>query len=243
MKTRQNMEPERIENNVKKLLEGREIQPSAAGWGKLEERLEQGRKKPTYLLWITAVAAVAALFFVLGTFFDSPFTSEAPQVVEENPAPPVLQEKTSEPKVIQIAASEENEKLEEEEKPSAERPVKNAIFEAPVASVSEAENEVASGNFSEATEEKKPLKEIHSDEDNLEVAVNENRAAVSDNEVEALLLLATAELKADTIFTVNSKDLLYQVEYELEQSFRQKVFEVVKEGISRAKTAVANRDF
>ncbi|MGI0106793.1 hypothetical protein [Salinimicrobium sp. WS361] len=237
------MEPEKFENKIKKVLREREIQPSAAGWEKLEQRLEQGRKKPTYLLWITAVAAVAALFFVLGTFFDSPFTSEEPQVVEENPAPPVLQEKTSEPEVIHIAASEENEKVEEEEKPSAERPVKNAIFEAPVARVSEAENLVASGSFSEATEEKKPLKEIQSAEVYGEIAVNENRAAVSDNEVEALLLLATAELKSDTTFTVNSKDLLYQVEYELEQSFRQKVFEMVKEGISRAKTAVANRDF
>jgi len=237
------MEPERFENNVKKLLEGREIQPSAAGWEKLEQRLERKEKKRPVFLWIASAAAIAIVFFVLGSFFNAPITSEERQVVEENPAPPVLQEKTSEPEVIQIAASEENKKVKEEEKTSAERPVKNAIFEPPAARVSEAENLVASGSFSEATEEKKPLKEIQSAEDNVEVAVNENRAAVSDNEVEALLLLATAELKADTIFTVNSKDLLYQVEYELEQSFRQKVFEVVKEGISRAKTAVANRDF
>ncbi|UZH56114.1 hypothetical protein JRG66_04405 [Salinimicrobium tongyeongense] len=237
------MEPERFEKNLKKLLDGREIRPSASGWEKLEQRLEHKKKKRPYLLWISAVAAVATFFFVVETYFNTPFTSEEPQLVEEKPAPPVLEEKTLEPEMIQIAAAEENEKAEEEEKASEETPVKNAIFEAPVAMVSEAESEVASGNFSEVTEEKKPLKEIYPAEANVEVAVNENRAAVSDNEVEALLLLATAELKADTVFTVNSKDLLYQVEYELEQSFRQKVFEVVKEGISRAKTAVANRDF
>jgi hypothetical protein len=237
------MEPERFENNVKKVLEEREIKPSAASWYRLEKRLEKKKKKRPYLLWFTSAAAIAAIFFVLGSYFNAPVALKEPQLVEEPSREINLENKKSQPQVIELAASEEIEKEGEQEKSSAERPVKNAIFEAPVAKVSKAENLVAAGNFSEVTEVVKLNTQNQPTENIGEVAIHENSSKVSDNEVEALLLLATAELKYDTTFTVNSKDLLYQVEYELEQSFRQKVFEVVKEGISRAKTAVANRDF
>ena len=72
-------------------------------------------------------------------------------------------------------------------------------------------------------------------------------ANVTDAEIEALLLLAEAELEEEpgqyASQTINPDDLLNEVEYELEQSFRDKVFEVIKDGFSKAKTAVANRDF
>ncbi|WP_029037198.1 hypothetical protein [Salinimicrobium xinjiangense] len=236
------MEPEKFENNVKKVLREREIQPSAAGWNKLEQRLEKKREKRPYFAWIASAAAIAAIFFVLGTFFDAPIASEEPQLVEQEPAQPVLEEKNAEPEVIQIAASEEKEELKEEKKPSAERSVKNAIFETPVPEASEAEEQIAAQILSEAPAVKEPEENLHLAEHQPEFA-SQDSAYNSDLEVEALLLLATAELKPDSNFTVNSGDLLHQVEYELDQSFRQKVFEVVKEGFSKAKTAVANRDF
>jgi hypothetical protein len=142
--------------------------------------------------------------------------------------------------VIQIAASEE-EKPEVEEKPSAEKGVKNIIFEAPVKRSSEAETAVAVEDPSEEIQE--PLENIEViSQSEIAIAHEDTKMENVDLEVEALLLLATAELKADSIYTVNSGDLLHQVEYELDQSFREKVFEVVKDGLKKAKTAVATRD-
>ena len=235
------MEPEKFENNVKKVLGEREIQPSAASWEKLEQRLKPGREKRPYLLWMTSAAAIAAIFFVLGSYFNSPVASEEPQLVEQAPEEPVLEEKTSEPEVIQVAASEEEETSEVEEKPSAERDVKNVIFEAPVKRSSEAETAIAVENVSEVIQEPSENIEIISQPETA-IAQEDTAPENTDLEVEALLLLATAELKADSTYTVNSGNLLHQVEYELDQSFREKVFEVVKDGLKKAKTAVATRD-
>lgn len=241
------MESEKFENKVKSLLEEREIKPSSQGWDRLEQRLEKKKKvtKP-YLLWIGSAAAVAVIFFTLGTYFNAPIASEGSQVVEQTSEEPVLEEKRKEPEVVQLAASEDEEEIEKPEtrkKPSAEKPSKNAIFDTPVKSASEEESMLASEVTSEATEAVKPESELLLAENNPGMSEPDPSLEVSDIEVEALLLLATAELKPDPGYTVDSRDLLHEVEYELDQSFRQKVFEVVKEGFSKAKTAVANRDF
>ena len=236
------MEPEKFENNIKKVLGEREIKPSAAGWGKLEQRLEQNRKKRPYLLWMTSAVAIAAIFFVLGSYFNSLIPSEEPQIVQEAVQEPVLQEKQDEPEMIEVAVSEEEEEIKEEKKPSAERGVKNAIFEPPVSETSSEETAIAQEITSEATNEQSSAEQQLIAQAEIPQEEPQDVPRNTDYEVEALLLLATAELKADSTYTVNADNLLHQVEYELDQSFREKVFEVVKDGLKKAKTAVATRD-
>lgn len=238
------MAPEKFENNVKKVLQEREIAPTAEAWDRLEQRLEQkkGASKP-YFWWVSAAAAIAVVFFLLGSYFNTNIPSETPQIVEETPEMPILEEKTTEPEVLQVAAQEVEEIQEET---SAETPVKNDIFEPPVSEAPEEEILIASQDASgaiETTEENIPLNELLVEDIKTEIAVQDFSSEVSDSEIEALLLLATAELKADRAPAVSADHLLHEVEYELEQSFRQKVFEVVKENLLKAKTAVANRDF
>ncbi|MCC8360096.1 hypothetical protein [Salinimicrobium sediminilitoris] len=241
------MGSEKFENKIKTLLEEREIEPSSQSWGRLEQRLEKKKKlRKPYLLWISSAAAVAVIFFTLGTYFNAPVASEGSQVVEQTSEEPFLEGKTQEPEVIQLATSEGKEEQkdpETEKKSSAKKPSKNVIFEPPVGDASEEESLLASEISSEAIEVVKPENELLLAENKEIISEPQIPSEVSDTEVEALLLLASAELKSDPVFTVNSGDLLHQVEYELDQSFREKVFEVVKEGLSRAKTAVANRDF
>lgn len=236
------MESEKFENNVKKLLGEREIQPSANSWEKLEGRLEKKQEKRPYLLWMTSAAAIAAIFFVLGTYFNAPIASEEPQLVEQTPEEPILKEKTSEPEVIQLAASEEKEQQKEEKQPSAERGVKKVIFEAPLRESLKGETEVAAEVSSEVEAGSVIENKEAFSQPTTATAQNQGASKNVDLEVEALLLLATAELKPDVNYQVNSNDLLDQVEYELDQSFRQKVFEVVKDGIKKAKSAVATHD-
>lgn len=238
------MEPKKFENDIKKVLQKREIKPSAEAWEQLEQRLqrEKGTAK-THFWWVSGVAATAIVFFLLGSYFTSPITSETPQIVKETPETQVLQDKTAEPEVLPVATSEEEEIQEET---SVETTSKNAIFEAPVSEASKEEIAVASQDPSEeiiAIEEEASVERISLNDIKTDIAAQNFSTEVSDHEIEALLLLATAELEANPAYTVSADDLLHEVEFELDRSFRQKVFEVVKDKLLKAKTAVANRDF
>jgi hypothetical protein len=73
-----------------------------------------------------------------------------------------------------------------------------------------------------------------------------NESSVSDEEIDSLLKQAQREILKQQIYdettrTVNADNLLQDVEMELEQSFRDKVFEALKSSYSSVKTAVAER--
>ena len=70
---------------------------------------------------------------------------------------------------------------------------------------------------------------------------------VTDREVDSLLKVASKELLKDKLAkessrTVDAKLLLEDVEDEMGQSFRTKVYEVLKDGYKTVKTAVAQRN-
>uniref|UniRef100_UPI003F6D9CD9 hypothetical protein n=1 Tax=Winogradskyella sp. TaxID=1883156 RepID=UPI003F6D9CD9 len=73
------------------------------------------------------------------------------------------------------------------------------------------------------------------------------KTSVIDKEVDSLLKLASKELFKDqiqneTTKTVDANALLMSVEDEMGQSFRSKVFEVLKDSYETVKTAVAERN-
>lgn len=81
------------------------------------------------------------------------------------------------------------------------------------------------------------------------IAIKENQSGkVSDAEVNVLLAEAASQItrrrtieKADG--RIDATALLWDVEMEMEHSFREKVFEVLKESYLKAKSAVANRNY
>lgn len=244
------MEPVNFEEQAKKQLQKREITPSAGSWEKLEQRLgTQQEQKKFNFWWIGAVAAVAVVFFFLGTFFGGdPVTQQTPVVVE-TPSEAVQDEL---PKEIVSAQNEEMQLASEEVEPKQERIQKNKQKQQLPQENSDRRVAVVSEKIEET--EKEPALEESSKMAFLEPKQTEEQtvegqrkpSVVSDSEVEALLMLASAEIEADTAYaqrTVSSKELLNEVEHELEESFRDKVFEVIKDGLVKAKTAVANRNF
>ena len=73
---------------------------------------------------------------------------------------------------------------------------------------------------------------------------------ISEDEVDILLAEAASEISRERNLNIyasgneiNANALLAEVEDEIYQSFRAKVFEVLKEGYLKAKTAVANRNY
>ncbi|MHA7056221.1 hypothetical protein ACWGOQ_0003305 [Aquimarina sp. M1] len=75
--------------------------------------------------------------------------------------------------------------------------------------------------------------------------LEKNNETVSDEEVDALLRKAQLEITTEEILksnTVSASALLLDVESELDESFKDRVFEALKTGFEKLKTTVAERD-
>ncbi|EZH74575.1 hypothetical protein ATO12_12470 [Aquimarina atlantica] len=75
--------------------------------------------------------------------------------------------------------------------------------------------------------------------------LQKNNAQVTDDEINALLLEAQREISTAKILkssTVSASNLLQDVEAELDETFKQRVFEALKTGFQKVKTAVVERD-
>ena len=241
------MEPVKFEKQAREQLQKREIKPSADSWERLEQRLDGKQDEKGFnLWWIGAVAAVAVVFFFLGTFFgNDEVTQQIPVIVEtasEEAQEKLPQENVSTQKEeIRLASEEVKPEPEKVQKMKQTQQLPQQNSQEALAVVSEKpEMKTPSEETSEmAFLEPEKIQEQASEEKKIPLEVN-------DAEIEALLMLASAEIEADPAYaqsTVNAKELLNEVEYELEESFRDKVFEVIKDGWVKAKTAVANRNY
>ncbi|SDL63558.1 hypothetical protein SAMN04488034_10764 [Salinimicrobium catena] len=228
------MEPKRFEEQIKEQLQKREIKPSARSWEKLEAGLEQEKKPSGVRFWWTgAAAAIAGVFFFLGTLVNDPGT---PAVVEESPK--------------DVRPKEMFEKPEEGIMVASEEPEKEEVLKTEVLPQKKPAQKI--DRIAEVTQPVKPaeVEPILISEVRAEKLIAEavpKPAPVSDAEVEALLNTAMAELEqqeaAYAVQPVDAQELLQEVERELDRNFRQKVFEVLKEGFSKARTAMANRNY
>jgi len=77
--------------------------------------------------------------------------------------------------------------------------------------------------------------------------MNSNGSKISDAEIDSLLKKAQKEILSNRIYNeqtrmVDAKALLQDVEEDLQQSFRSKVFEALQSGYESVKTAVAERN-
>ncbi|MFD2564273.1 hypothetical protein [Aquimarina rubra] len=75
--------------------------------------------------------------------------------------------------------------------------------------------------------------------------LEKNNGVVTDEEVDALLRKAQLEITTEQILksnTVSASALLLDVESELDESFKDRVFEALKTGFEKLKTTVAERD-
>lgn len=232
------MEPVKFEEHIKEQLQKREIKPSEGSWEKLQGRLNH-REEPSRskIWWVTLVAAVAVVFFMLGTLFNSP-VENIPEVVDSQ-KPTILKENTSEEtqKELTKSLTETSALVKNNEKDELPKKMKSNIQE----SFIKPSEKIAS--VTELQDVKIEVPVVSADEEASFMDASSQYSI--DSEVEALLLVASSEIENDPAYevqTVSAGELLNEVEHELELNFRQKVFEVLKDGYSKAKTAVANRN-
>lgn len=241
-----------IDKEFGQKLRDREITPKADSWGKLNSRLESDTKRYGSYKWILGIAAsLVAGILILGQVYR-------PNVVEETPvvvgSPVEVQEENG-----NIVEQNSQLAVEEVEEPVIEEkiPQKQSIKNTPVPqqeSIAEIAYEVEKPSEESVIAE--AVKEAP--QENLPVKLEDAIAAVSsslaekDNlaeaEVDSLLMRAAARISRErTTYVagqnIDAESLLWDVEMEMEQSFREKVFDIMKEGYLKARTAVANRNY
>lgn len=244
------MAPNKFEKHIKKQLEEREIQPSAKAWSALNEQLNStAQPKKKGYLWYGIAASFIGLIILSVVYFSSenPSSISDVQVVDtkdEELKETILIDSTIE-KVVEVKVIEtdkikmwiENVKLVEKSQPSiVEDQITLAKEKSPIYEISpnseDSEEELINSKLLEIV----TVVDFH----------EQNNTALTDAEVDALLRNAQQEILNDKLFhkngNVDAIALLSEVEVELDQSFRDKVFENLKEGFQKVRTAVVNRN-
>ncbi|WP_373057085.1 hypothetical protein [Zunongwangia sp. H14] len=254
------MAPIKFEEHIKEQLEKRQIKPSESGWNKLEARLDatKGKSGGNSRWWIGVAAAVVAALVIAGFVFTAKDPVTTPQIVEQ----PV--EKTAVPSVKEATPPETgiaSEEVEEEPKerrnsgkaPAFQRPAEGRESEiAATEKENSAEESVAADSVSINPENQHKPEEAVFRSKLEEVIAKVNSAEteegeITDTEVNALLAEAAKEISRNSraeysAGLVDANALLEDVEAEVDESFRQKVFEMLKDGVIKARTAVATRN-
>lgn len=263
------MAPIKFEENIREELENRSLQPSAKSWDDLSQRLDNASvKKHTKSFWLLGIAAgfIGMLFIINGFMFcdldiDETIVNQEVKkqiniVEEENN---IVDKKTVEVNSeIKIEAQklEENQVLaqqdfkaaaaEEEERKTVKKPkginvekhnlVKEDINIANAVAVNKIYEKVITLSNTKA------ITLI----DSASVATNNvnESITVTDQELNALLSKAKKSIAMQTeddLLHLDANELLQDVEDNLEESLRDKLFKTIKGGYFSVKSYVAER--
>jgi len=243
----------KFEKDFSEKLNKRKIEPNAGSWEELSLRLnsEEKSKKPIFW-WIGIAATLVGGILIFSMLFNEPI-SETPAIVNA-PAEEILKEKIESQQIsFEKPASQE---MTEPEKASV-KSVENIFSEKePVANsklASMGNTQKSSKTENDQTQKDPDLMKDTKisgipEEVIAEASSKENETGeITDAEVDTLLAEASKQISRDRSAKsvsekLDAKSLLLDVELELEQSIREKVFDVLKEGYFKAKTAVVNRN-
>ena len=254
------MAPIKFEDHIKEQLEKRELEPSAGSWEKLNAKLEnESSVKSNRKWWIGAVAAVVVALITTIFIFNEK-NDFAPKIVDT----PQIEEAKEPVKNSQFQAPVEVAEQEPKEIESFQKSYTKPTESNPPASSASENTEVAVADIPEnqtiSERQKIPVLNSVVAENSIEKTLLSNKLkqivsevkrkqrseeALSTTEVEALLAQAAVEIsktKADySNGYIDPQALLADVEEEMYRSFKEKMFEVLKEGYQKAMIAVSNR--
>ncbi|NND51486.1 MAG: hypothetical protein HKN54_03710 [Flavobacteriaceae bacterium] len=257
------MEPIKFEKFIKDKLEERAIQPSAEAWDTLEGRLNENNKTSRKGYWWLAIAAsfIGILFMITLMTNSNQEVNHTPVIVDTDSTEEKEQPTTeivTKTNAVDNKATENTETLApdtdtvENKQVKPQTKVKQDIIipkkiEAAVA------QKRSSAEISK-TMDTSAIKAVVSFEDQKVKDVveqikvlQENNNAVTAEEINALLLAAQKEIAMKKIYdgssnSVNADALLQDVENDLDESFRSRVFKALRSGYENVKTAVADRN-
>ncbi|QYJ68575.1 hypothetical protein [Flavobacterium litorale] len=253
------MEPNNIEQEFKDKLAGRTIQPSAQAWDRLDAMLtvaeeEKPKPKPKFKMKWLYMAASLLVFLSLGMLFmqqkddvitpNSIVTKDAVVTTPDATQPSLIQESESGSSIKTIAPVQQ---------PAAPVYQYNAVA-AHTNTKKEATTTAPNNNTTIATnpnlianalvQEKAVVittqTEAESSVSRITVNPDDLLAEVERNSTQNLATMEVSTMEPK--IQVNSEELLYSVETEVNQSFRSKVLKSAIKNYHVLKTSVANRN-
>lgn len=245
------MEPAKFENHIKDTLKGTEIKPSEAAWDKIKGQINNEHKPKRSGYFQYGIAAGFIGILILSVIY---FTADdRPLNQEMKVAKPSISFVDKEKEELTQAPAPEEESLitvvedlyKTDEEKSVTLPKKESNKELVISEVTKLPNSEESQNIS--LEDSNELIDTKITEVLERVtALEENNKELTDLEVDSLLRLAQQEILTQKLLIsdkkVNPTTLLSQVEEELDQSFRDQIFEKLKSGYYKVRTAVAVRN-
>jgi hypothetical protein len=257
------MAPIKFEEQLKEKLEKRTIQPSPEAWNALANRLDNQNEKGNNrsFWWLGIAASIVGIILVTTFVFDNPETkiSEPINVDINNNEKPKTNAVVSEDVEIQNKESDNDSKSEikltnkqevvsqkakslELISPKKEMNIKEAVVSNDI-KVEEQAQIATETLLSTSDFEQAKLNDVVAEINRL----NAENHGVSEAEIDSLLKQAEREIFTNRIYNENNKTvdasaLLQDIEADLEQSFRSRVFEALKSGYVTVKTAVAERN-
>lgn len=258
------MAPIKFEDSLKEKLEERRLQPSDNSWESLSNRLEANSAKSNNkrFWWFGIAASFVGVLIITTVFFTKDIEkNREPAIVDTNE--PVIYEsdgkdnklnqvvkediagesQVSEPKTETI---KKEAVLQKQLKKKQEQLVKEKKSEAVAQTVTK-KDEISQDNKGDVTKVL-TFKDIKVQE--VVAQINELKKfnkTVSDAEIDSLLDRAQKEITLQKLYNestkrVDAEALLQGVEADLDQSFRERVFEALRSGYESVKTAVAERN-
>ena len=220
------MEPNKYDTDFRTKLNNREITPSADSWNKLDAMLSatpEKKKKPT--IWLYIAASILGFLFVGNMFMiQLGGGSDDIQVVnQENPAIITPLEIPQNINNIQEEIVEVQNQLPKIKDKESRSLIAKVLSPAQNKSKSIIEEEIAIVNSPAL-----PQKAI--------------RNLANDDNLEKLLADASSSQKPNSVLRVSAKNLLSQVDGEIELTFREKMIRSVSKNYQEIKVAVSNRN-
>jgi hypothetical protein len=264
------MAPIKFEEHLKDKLEKRSIQPSSEAWMNLASRLERQEKQSNRKLfwWFGIAASIVILIGSSFLFFNETESNVLPVIVKNDTieTPKKEIQNTIEDIKVAVVETKNLEPLEVKSKVNStkkntkkpvqqQKELQNIIIKAPeinntvsiantvLKEEAKTDSELIKPKTSKLTFEDKKINDVVAEIQKLKEEGN----AVTDEDIDELLKQAEKEIIKNRIFnestkTVDADALLRDVEGDLEQSFRTKVFEALKKNYKTVKTAVAQRN-
>lgn len=242
-----------FEEDLKKKLADRTIQPSEKSWEWLSTKLEKQEKSkdPKIIWWLGIAASIVGVLLVSWFYFSNVESTEIlPEMVDN----PVENKENKNIKLQDDNSIVKYEKVQNEEVVSQKVEINNTINHSKNKSSKKNELILKDSNSLVASmnKETNPKVEIVNNElinepNKLDTAIAINEVQDLDAEIEFLLKkaqnrVALNSTKTDNNFAVEASLLLEEVELDLEESFREKIFKTVISSYSTIKTAVAERN-
>lgn len=253
------MAPIKFEEHIKEKLESRSLQPSSESWSALASRLDADEKKSkTTIFWWLSIAASVLILIAVSLQFFTADNSNIPtqQIVEKekieansNAIKTPINNATTIIEDALVDTKFDNNKAQLNTlKKANQKPIHTTNK---LSLIVDTQNTSASINKAPISNDKFKITDNTIIKNETEVvqlleAVQEESKTL-DKEVDSLLTLAQKELfqnqlQKETQKTVNAKQLLEEVEEDMGQSFRSKVFEALSNSYKTVKTAVVERN-